>query len=126
MANPRAPEYEYAPVPLLPTTEEQNKGNVQSKNVLIGSTSVTPSLTEKDGQLPKQRPGWTSTYLQKATLLGFAFAFLCLLLAVIALAIVDAKRDGIATARSSEHYLWTYGPTAGILSLYIWPWERSD
>lgn len=113
MAGPRSPDYEYHAVPLPTAAGEQSKSNVESKIVHVGTTSGTPSLTETTAQVPAQRPGWTSTYLQNATLLGFAFAFLCLLMAVIALAVVDAKQDGIANAKSSEHYLWTYGPTAG-------------
>lgn len=113
MAAPRSLDYEYSPVPLPTTIEEQSKGNVGSKTMHV-ATSSSPSLTEKNGQVAAQRPGWTSTYLQHPSLLGFAFAFLCLLLAVIVLAIVDAKQDGIASAKSSEHYLWTYGPTAGM------------
>ncbi|KAJ4989773.1 hypothetical protein SVAN01_04803 [Stagonosporopsis vannaccii] len=105
MADPRSPNYEYSPV-------AQGKGKTEPKVVHVGTSSVTPSLTEKNAQAPAQRPGWTSTYLQNVTLLSFAFAFLTLLLAVIALAVVDAKQDGIANAKSSEHYLWTYGPTA--------------
>jgi hypothetical protein len=113
MAAPRSPDFEYAPVPSSTATQEQGKSNTEAKHVLVNTNSVTPSLTEKNGESVTQRPGWTSTYLQNKTLLGFAIAFLCLLLAVIALAVVDAKQDGIANAKSSEHYLWTYGPTAG-------------
>ena len=113
MAAPRSPDFEYAPVPSSTATQEQSKGNTEPKHVLVNTNPVTPSLTEKHGDSALQRPGWTSTYLQNKTLLGFAIAFLCLLLAVIVLAVVDAKQDGIANAKSSEHYLWTYGPTAG-------------
>lgn len=94
--------------------QEQTKGDAHAKHVHVNTNSVAPSLTEKSVDLATQRPGWTSTYLQRRTLLGFTIAFLCLLLSVIALAVVDAKQDGIANARSNEHYLWTYGPTAGI------------
>lgn len=113
MVGPRSPDYEYSAVPLSTTAEEQTTASAESKIVLVGTTSVTPSLPENKTEVPSQRPGWTSTYLQNATLIGFAIVFLCLLLAVIALAVVDAKQDGIANAKSSEHYLWTYGPTAG-------------
>lgn len=108
------PDYEYSPVPLSPRTTQQGERSNQSKSVHIDTSSITPSLTKKSGELSTERRGWTSTYLQNTTLLGFAITFLCLLLAVIALAVVDAKQNGIANAKSSEHYLWTYGPTAGM------------
>ena len=120
MAAPRSPEFEYAPVPSSTTAQEQSKSNTEPKHVLVNTNSVTPSLTEKHGEPATQRPGWTSTYLHNKTLLGFAVAFLCLLLAVIVLAVVDAKQDGIANAKSSEHYLWTYGPTAGACSILLY------
>lgn len=113
MAATRSPDYEYTPVPLPTAAQEHSKGNVQVKNVHVGAASVNPSLDEKSAEIATQQPGWTSTYLRKTTLLGFSVVFLCLLLAVIALAVVDAKHNGIANAKSSEHYLWTYGPTAG-------------
>ena len=127
MAAPRSPEFEYAPVPSSTITQEQSKSNTEPKHVLVNTNSVTPSLTEKHGEPATQRPGWTSTYLQNKTLLGFAIAFLCLLFAVIALAVVDAKQDGIANAKSSEHYLWTYGPTAGACAnIALWGLTYTD
>lgn len=114
MATARSPDYECSLAPLPPATPEQSKGNIESKAVHVGINSAVPSLTEKHQKLSAEQPGWSSTYLQKTILLCFAIAFLCLLLAVIALAILDAKQDGIANAKSSEHYLWTYGPTAGM------------
>ncbi|OSS50674.1 hypothetical protein B5807_04380 [Epicoccum nigrum] len=125
MAAPRSPDFEYAPVPSSTATQEQGKSNTEAKHVLVNTNSVTPSLTEKNGESVTQRPGWTSTYLQNKTLLGFAIAFLCLLLAVIALAVVDAKQDGIANAKSSEHYLWTYGPTA-VLVIVAALWNQVE
>ena len=113
MVDPRSPDYVYTPV-LFPTAvDEQGKDNTQAKTVRVGTTSTAPSLTTTSGKNATQQPGWTSTYLQKTTLLAFAIGFLCILLAVVALAVVDAKHDGIANAKSNEHYLWTYGPTAG-------------
>lgn len=109
---PPISDYEYSPVPLPPATA--SKENIGMESAYVGTSSVAPSLSEKPRDSTAQRPGWTSTYLHTATLLGFAIAFLVLLLAVIALSVVDAKQDGIANARSSEHYLWTYSPTAGM------------
>lgn len=115
MTASRSPDCEYAPVPSSTAIQEQSESNAKSqhKHVHVNTDSVPSSLAEKHEELAEQRPGWTSTYLQRPALLGFAITFLCLLLAVITLAIVDAKQDGIANAKSSEHYLWTYGPTAG-------------
>lgn len=113
MATPRTSDGECGPAPLPPATAERSKRAVVAKTAHIDTGSVAPSLNEKHQELAAQQPGWTSTYLQKTTLLGFAVIFFSLLLAVIALAVVDAKQDGIANAKSNEHYLWTYGPTAG-------------
>ncbi|KAJ8112986.1 hypothetical protein OPT61_g4777 [Boeremia exigua] len=118
MAASQSPNYEYSPV------EGQSDDKAGSKNVHVGTRSVTASLTEKSVQ-PTARPrGWTSAYLRRTTLLGFVVAFFCFLLVVIALAVVDAKQGGIANAKSNEHYLWTYGPTAalwGSLRKSHWP-----
>lgn len=116
---PRTPDYEYSPLPLPPMTTQQGKGVVRTKTAHVDAGYVDPSLTEESQDPTLQQSGWTSTYLKKTTLLGFAVIFLCLLLGVIALAVVDAKQDGIANAKSSEHYLWTYGPTAGTINLHL-------
>ncbi|PVH95147.1 hypothetical protein DM02DRAFT_691295 [Periconia macrospinosa] len=90
------------------TTSEEQKGDAR-----------TPFLS------PKDHPGWTPTYLRARTLIGFVIVYLLLLIGVIVLAVVDAKRNGITTARSSEHYLWTYGPTA-ILAVVAALWGQVE
>ena len=110
---PQTSSHDYNPVTLPQTPTRQNTGNMKNKSVTVGTSSVDPSLAEVSQDSSTQQPGWTSSYLKKASLLGFAASFLALLLAVIVLAVVDAKQDRIANARSNEHYLWTYGPTAG-------------
>jgi len=56
---------------------------------------------------------WTPIWLGKPILGGFAISFLCMLATLQALYFVSEKNDGLATSRDENHYLWTYGPTAG-------------
>ena len=115
---PHTSSYDYHPIPVPQATSRPDEENTRLKSATVGTSSVNPSLDEKLRYSSTQQPGWTSRYLKKASLLAFAATFLALLLAVIALAVVDAKQDGIANARSNEHYLWTYGPTAGMVKLF--------
>jgi hypothetical protein len=104
--------YDYSPVPLSPPATQRDLTNAETKPTHFGTKLV--DLQEDSQDSTTQPPGWTSTYLRKPSLLSFAATFLTCLLAVIALAVVDATKDGIANGSSDEHYLWTYGPTAGM------------
>lgn len=84
-------------------------------------TAMPPPTTDplpvnkvgEDGTNGSNNFGWTPVYLHARTLIGFAVLYLGLLLATIALAVIDNKRDGISSADSKNYYLWTFGPTAG-------------
>ena len=99
----------------LPSTTQQSPGNTETERKHIGNVPVATGSSDIPLELTNKYPGWTPFFLKTKTLVGFATFYFILLLAVVALAIVDAKYDGISTAKSSEHYLWTFGPTAGIL-----------
>lgn len=96
-----------------PSTTDQPPTNDERKKAHNRNASVAADSSEASLDAGTSRPGWAPFYLQTTTLIGFAALYLVLLLAIIVLAIADAERDGISTAKSSEHYLWTYGPTAG-------------
>ncbi|KAK7534284.1 uncharacterized protein J3D65DRAFT_679225 [Phyllosticta citribraziliensis] len=70
-------------------------------------------------------PGWTPSFLQKKSILGFVACYLVLLLGLVVLAAVDTKKNGIATAKSTNHYLWTYGPTA-VLAIAAALWGQVE
>ncbi|GME26528.1 hypothetical protein GTA08_BOTSDO12789 [Neofusicoccum parvum] len=78
------------------------------------------SKIENDGA-----PGWTPLYLRATTLAAFVVCYLVLLVAIVALAIADAKNDGLAAAKSNQHYLWTYGPTA-VLAIVAALWGQVE
>ncbi|KAF3036351.1 hypothetical protein E8E12_007931 [Didymella heteroderae] len=122
---PPTSSYNYNPIPLLQATIQQDEEHVGTKFALVDTSSVNPSLNERSEDASTQRRGWTSSYLKNASLLAFAATFLSLLLAVIALAVVDVKQNGIANARSDEHYLWTYGPTA-VLVIVAALWNQVE
>ncbi|KAK0625700.1 hypothetical protein DIS24_g10987, partial [Lasiodiplodia hormozganensis] len=85
-------------------------------------------VAEKDGggvlvEAPT-RP-WTPFYLQRTTLLGFALVYVVLLVALVVLGAFDQKNQGLATSKSSRHYLWTYGPTA-VLTIVAALWGQVE
>ncbi|KAK7512389.1 uncharacterized protein IWZ02DRAFT_508759 [Phyllosticta citriasiana] len=70
-------------------------------------------------------PEWTPSFLQKKSILAFIACYLLLLLGLVILAIVDTKKNGITTAKSTNHYLWTYGPTA-VLAIVAALWGQVE
>lgn len=96
-----------------PTKEGSENVHPDSAAKAPDSAAKAPDSSEVSIHGRDTHTAWTPFYLQPATLIGFVVVYLVLLLALVILAVADAKRNGIATAKSSEHYLWTYGPTAG-------------
>ena len=55
---------------------------------------------------------WVRFHLKRGTLLGFALVFACAAIALGVLAAYSKQNNGISSASTHDHYLWTYGPTA--------------
>ena len=70
-----------------------------------------PDNEEEGGPIPKM---WTPLVLKRKVLLGFASVFLMMIIALEILFLFSNRNNGLATTDSGKHYLWTYGPTAGM------------
>jgi hypothetical protein len=68
---------------------------------------------------------WRPFYLQRRILFSFAAVFALLIIAIETLHAVSNANNGIVSASSNQHYLWTYGPTA-ILTLIAAVWSRAE
>ncbi|KAK0749049.1 hypothetical protein B0T18DRAFT_427237 [Schizothecium vesticola] len=68
---------------------------------------------------------WRPFYLRRTVLACCAVAFALILVAVEALLAFSNKHQGIGNGNSSQHYLWTFGPTA-ILTLVAAFWSRVE
>lgn len=98
------------------------EGQQSAETLVEGRSGMVPQVddevvvAEKDGGgvvvVGTPRP-WTPFYLRRMTLLGFALVYVMLLVALVVLGAFDQRNQGLATSKSSRHYLWTYGPTAG-------------
>ncbi|KAF3020915.1 hypothetical protein E8E14_001823 [Neopestalotiopsis sp. 37M] len=76
------------------------------------SFSVRPTTTSGNSHLVSLDSGWRPSYLRRRVLSIFCFTFAVVLLALELLLGISQTNNGIATGRHSEHYAWTYGPTA--------------
>lgn len=68
---------------------------------------------------------WRPFYLRRSVLISFALVFVVILVAIEVLVSVSSQHNGIASASSNQHYLWTFGPTA-VLTLVAALWNRVD
>lgn len=96
-----------------PSTTHQNLVHAETENAHVSDDTVAALSSTKN------HTGWTPFYLRTTTLVGFIILYIVLLLMVVALAAADAKHNGISTAKNSEHYLWSFGPTAGTHALNL-------
>lgn len=80
---------------------------------------------EPDNTKPLDPPPslpWRPSYLHRTILASFMLIFILFTVAIEILLFVSNKYYGIATT-SSQHYKWTYGPTA-LLTLVAAGWNR--
>jgi hypothetical protein len=64
-------------------------------------------------RLSKGSTIWNPLWLRHSVLLSFSIAWMVLCVAVIMLYEYGRGHQGLSTQISSNHYSWTYGPTAG-------------
>ncbi|PGH14249.1 hypothetical protein AJ80_05989 [Polytolypa hystricis UAMH7299] len=97
----------------------------------------TPRDSASSDRSPKQRSNlnishdgndqelWTPFWLKKPTLIGFILLFSLLWAALLILRHFVERNQGLAITVTSNHYAWTYGPTA-ILVLVVALWRQVD
>ncbi|KIX95762.1 uncharacterized protein Z520_08470 [Fonsecaea multimorphosa CBS 102226] len=96
------------------TVSSSNKSPFILQNELPGN---------KEAQiLPRM---WNPTWLRKTILFGFMLLFLALVAGLVILWRFAQIKDGIRTAITSNHYAWTYGPTALLVLIGV-PWRQVD
>ena len=85
-------------------------------------------IEDSEQEFPENElPGryWTSIWLRKPTLLALIALFTALVASLIVLLVVEQDDDGIRPTLSSNHYVWTYGPTA-VLVIVLSLWRQVD
>jgi hypothetical protein len=58
-------------------------------------------------------PDWLPLWLQCRTFIAFTTVFASIMAALVILYTYSERNEGLSTVSSTNHYLWTYGPTAG-------------
>ena len=78
-----------------------------------------------DGVQARPREFWTPIWLRKRTLSALAALFASLAAALVVLWTANEAQNGFAPSLSTNHYAWTYGPTA-ILVVVLSFWRQVD
>ncbi|KAI0198030.1 hypothetical protein F4808DRAFT_473139 [Astrocystis sublimbata] len=68
---------------------------------------------------------WRPFYLRRSVLFGFMSVFIIIIVAIESMLAISNQHQGLGTADSRQHYLWTYGPTA-FLTLIAALWARVE
>jgi len=89
------------------------------------SDDESAAALEEEDRRPAARTYWSSIWLLKPTLGAFAALFAALAGSLGVLWASNTAQNGFATTLSSNHYTWTYGPTA-ILTLVVSLWRQVD
>lgn len=68
---------------------------------------------------------WTPVWLRRCTLIAFAALFAVLAAALVVLWFANKHQNGFSTTLGTNHYAWTYGPTA-ILVIVLSLWRQVE
>ena len=93
--------------------DETGRAGVQSDRAI--SPPEYNSIPEHDKELePQAVLAWRPSYLRRRVLLGFIAFFLVALVSIEVIFQLSEQRQGLVATRDSWHYLWKFGPTAGM------------
>jgi hypothetical protein len=68
---------------------------------------------------------WSPFWLRKGTLTAFIVLYVLLLMSVVLLWRISRDHDGFTPHISTNHYTWTYGPTA-VLTVFVSLWRQTE
>lgn len=68
---------------------------------------------------------WTSVWLRKRTLIALEALFISLLVSLVVVWYTNRSQHGFRPVLSTNHYAWTYGPTA-VLVVVLSLWRQVD
>jgi hypothetical protein len=91
----------------LSTAPHQNESS-KGGRALSSADEVKVAKSTED-----QKKLWNSIFFVKMTLSGFVLLFILLIGALQIIYSYSSRHNGLSASKPSEHYLWTYGPTAG-------------
>src|ERR1700743_3837966 len=81
-------------------------------------------LNEDVERIERRSQTWNPTWLCWPFLLGTAFSFLALVGALVLLLYLARRDDGLLL-HTTNHFSWTYGPTA-VLTIFVALWRQID
>ncbi|KAK4236997.1 hypothetical protein C8A03DRAFT_35073 [Achaetomium macrosporum] len=104
---------------------EAEKDHSSSPGANSDQSCHPPNNEPAAGSIENANWPWRPFYLRRRVLLFFAAVFAIIIIAIEGLVAVSEKNNGIVSASSNLHYLWTYGPTA-LLTLIAAVWSRTE
>ena len=100
-----------------------NSGKLQDSNLTI---NVPDHGSQENSQQAKtQHEFWSPKWLRRRTLLAFVALFAAFDVSLVALWRSSEAQNGFRPTLSSNHYAWTYGPTA-VLVVVLGLWRQVD
>lgn len=82
-------------------------------------TTISYNQHEKESDKGRERPMWNPFWLWQTTLIGFILIIMLLVAVLVILYHFSNLHHGLSAQISSNHYSWTYGPTASGLILNL-------
>ena len=89
------------------------------ENVPLNGLTPANSVAENYNEAIQRTELWTPFFLSKLALVEFGFSFVAVAVVLSLLYAYSVRNQGLATTDESMHYLWTYGPTAGEIGIYL-------
>lgn len=145
MTDPRSFKIARKPVPALPsstndeiapvrrdvletysTQSSASTGSGASRNRSDSNSDLLEGPTRtnvvKDSPKKPTVTYWNSFFLKRTSLLLLILVLAMMFVALEVLAAFSDRNRGLSTTVSRHHYLWTYGPTAGMDHRILFHW----
>jgi len=90
-----------------------------------GSSQPANDKESNHARLDTAREYWNPLWLRKSTLIALVALFVSLAVALVVLWFIDKAQKGFPIMLTSNHYAWTYGPTA-VLVVVISFWRQVE
>ena len=99
------------------SADQGRDGDQLSQSTTFDTAKASPSDVS--------RQYWTPVWLRRYTLIAFAALFAALAAALVVLWFTNKHQNGFSTTLGTNHYAWTYGPTA-ILVVVLSLWRQVE
>jgi hypothetical protein len=116
------------PVPSLhghaASVYSQKNGYVEEVPPPASQDSPDESIEKYECENDHTHQLWSPLFLRRKVLALFVVSFIAMIATLAVLYIYCERNQGLSTVNPKQHYLWTYGPVAGMALDHLSKWDE--